>query len=54
MARVLMTANLRAQHPAIAEGELRVQLFERTYGNDFNDADRDRIVAQIRSANAHG
>jgi len=51
MARVLMTADLRAQHPAMADSELRVRLFERTYGNDFNEADRNRISAQIRSAN---
>lgn len=54
MARVLMTTNLRAQHPEIAESELRVQLFERTYGSDFNHADRSRIAARIRSAKSGG
>jgi len=48
LARVLMIADIRTQHPAITDGELRVKLFERTYGNDFDDADCDRIVAQIR------
>jgi hypothetical protein len=54
MARVLMTANLRAQHPEMAESELRAQLFERTYGGDFDDADRRRIVGRIRSAKSGG
>ncbi len=48
LARTLMIADLCAQNPGITDGELRVKIFERTYGNDFGDADRDRIVARIR------
>ena len=48
LARELMIADIRAQNPGITDGELRVKIFERTYGNDFDDADCSRIVAQIR------
>ena len=48
MARTLMTAYIRTHHPGIAEPELRVLIFERTYGNDFAEADRSRIVRRIR------
>jgi hypothetical protein len=48
MARTLMAADIRARHPGIQETELRVQIFERTYGADFDDVDRARIVARIR------
>jgi hypothetical protein len=32
LARALMTADLRALHPGITESDLRVQVFQRTYG----------------------
>jgi hypothetical protein len=50
LARVLVTAGVRANHPGITDQDLRVQLFERTYGNDFDDAERSRIVMRIRDA----
>lgn len=52
MARALMTADIRAHHPDISEVELRVQIFERTYGSDFGDAERARIVERIRRSGA--
>jgi hypothetical protein len=48
MARALMTADIRACHPGISDAELRVQIFERTYGSDFNEVDRARIIRRIR------
>lgn len=50
LARTLMTADIRARHPRITDVELRVQIFERTYGADFDDVDRARIVERIRGA----
>lgn len=50
LARRLMTAEIRARHPGISDSELRVQVFERTYGNDFDAADRARIATRIREA----
>jgi hypothetical protein len=50
MARALMTANIRASRPDISDADLRVAIFERTYGADFDEADRRRIIARIRSA----
>jgi hypothetical protein len=50
MARALMTADIRARHPDISDTELRVQIFERTYGNDFDEADRAGIARRIRAA----
>jgi hypothetical protein len=49
LARTLMTADIRAQHPGITEIELRVRIFERTYGSDFDEADRLRIATRIRN-----
>ena len=48
MARALMTADIRSTHPGITESELRVQIFERTYGADFDEIDRARIAGRIR------
>lgn len=48
LARALMTANIRAHRPGITESELRVQLFERTYGGDFEESERTRIARRIR------
>jgi hypothetical protein len=54
LARALATADIRARHPDISETELRVRIFERTYGNDFDAADRARISVCIRNAAADG
>ena len=48
LARMLMMGDIRSQHPGITDGELRVKIFERTYGNDFDAADCDRITERIR------
>lgn len=48
LARDLMTADIRARHPGITENDLRVKIFERTYGNDFAEDDRARIAQRIR------
>ena len=52
LARALMTADILARHPDLPETELRVQIFERTYGNDFDAADRARIARRIRGVSA--
>jgi len=48
LARTLMTADIRSRDPGISDIELRVQIFERTYGADFGTADRAKIAARIR------
>ena len=50
LARLLMIADIRAQQPGITDDELRVQIFERTYGNDFDEDDRRRLTSEIRDA----
>lgn len=52
MARALMTADIRMRHPDITERELRVQIFERTYGSDFDEADLASITRRIRTCRA--
>jgi hypothetical protein len=47
LARALMVANIRAEHPDIIGPELRAKVFERTYGDDFDPEDRARIVARL-------
>ena len=49
LARALMVANLRDEAPDITATELRVKIFERTYGDDMNPDDRARIVARLRA-----
>jgi hypothetical protein len=48
LARTLMTADIRARDPEIGDIELRVQIFERTYGADFEVADRTKVIERIR------
>ena len=50
LARALMTADIRARYPGITDDELRVKIFERTYGSDFSEDDRIRIAQRIRGA----
>ena len=52
MARALMTAEIRTRHPDITERELRVQIFERTYGTDFDEAESASIARRIRAGTA--
>lgn len=47
-ARRILVSNIRASHPGISEVELRVQIFLRTYAEDFAPEERARIVAYIR------
>ena len=49
LARTLMIANIRAEHPDISDMELRVKIFERTYGEDFDAAERARIIERLRA-----
>lgn len=46
-ARQLMIAGIKAEHPAITETELRVTIFQRTYGGDFAPDERDRVIARL-------
>jgi hypothetical protein len=48
LARALMVSRVWAEHPDITEGELRVMIFERTYGGDFGPDERARIAARLR------
>lgn len=47
LARALMTAGIRANEPGISDSQLRVRIFERTYGSDFDDRERARIALRI-------
>lgn len=40
LARALMVANIKAQHPEIVDAALRVELFGRLYGSDFTPDER--------------
>ena len=48
-ARTVMVAGLRSEHPGINSADLRVKIFERTYGADFNSAERARIISRLRA-----
>jgi hypothetical protein len=48
-ARALVIADIKAVDPAISDAELRVRIFERFYGDDFDADSRARIAAAIRS-----
>ena len=47
-ARRLLVSGIRAEQPDITDTELKVQVFLRTYRDDYAPAERDRIVASIR------
>lgn len=49
-ARQLMIARITADEPGISADELRVKVFLRTYGGDFDTGARLRIAAAIRQA----
>ena len=49
LARALMVANIRAEAPDITATDLRVKVFERTYGDDLDLEERARIIARLRS-----
>ena len=50
LARALMVANIRAESPDLTATELRVKIFDRTYGQDLDVAVRDRIIARLQSS----
>ena len=47
-ARALTMANIRTQAPDLTATERRVKVFERTYGDDLDAADRARVMARLR------
>lgn len=47
-ARRILVSGIRTEQPDITDTELRVQVFLRTYRDDYAPAERDRIVALIR------
>lgn len=53
LARALMEANIRAEVPGITEAELRVRIFERTYGHELDAEARARVVARLRIDRPH-
>ena len=48
MGRALVVANIRADTPDISAADLRVKIFERTYGDDLVPDDRARVIARLR------
>ncbi len=52
-ARILMREGIRLEHGSLDEGELRVQMFLRLYGDEFAPERRQRIIERIR-ASANG
>ena len=46
-AKTLMTADLRAQRPDMTSAELRRQVFDRLYSQDFDAETRARILAAL-------
>jgi hypothetical protein len=47
-ARRLLVSGIRAEQPGITDTELKVEVFLRTYRDDYTPAERDRIVADLR------
>jgi len=47
LARTVMVSGLRSEHPGINSADLRVKIFERTYGAEFNAAERARIISRL-------
>ena len=47
-AKRLIAASVRSAEPDISEIELRVRIFDRLYGDDFDEATKARLRASIR------
>ncbi len=47
-ARIVMREGIRLERGALDEGELRVQMFMRLYGDEFSPERRERIIERIR------
>ena len=50
LARALATSDIRASNPGISDAELRVRIFQRTYGSDFDATEAARITTRIRAS----
>jgi hypothetical protein len=48
LARALVVAGIKAEWPDVTPQELRVKIFERMYGDDFDADARARIIARLR------
>jgi hypothetical protein len=51
-ARMLVVADVKARCPDISDTELRVKIFERTYGDDVDPETRARVIARLRGGPA--
>lgn len=49
LGRALLVANIRAESPGISDGDLRVRILDRTYGDDLDARARERLVTRLRS-----
>ena len=49
LGRALMIANIRAESPEISDVQLRLQIFDRTYGDDLDPKDRERFIRRLQS-----
>ncbi len=47
-AKALAAADIRARHPAISPSDLRLQMFDRLYFEDFDGATRAMIISALR------
>lgn len=47
-ARRILIAGIRDEQPDISDTELKVQIFLRTYRDDYSPAEREWIVSHIR------
>jgi hypothetical protein len=48
LARALVIAGIKAEWPDITPSELRVKIFERTYGDDLDADTRARTIGRLR------
>jgi len=51
-ARAIVVASIKAEWPDITPAELRVRIFERTYGSDVDADSRARIIARLRASSS--
>lgn len=45
----IVTASILAEEPDIQEQDLRIRLFLRFYKNDYNQAERERIIKYLKN-----
>jgi hypothetical protein len=49
--KVLIATGIRHQHPDISDIDLKIAVFLKLYGDDFDEEQKQKIIAHLRECN---